>query len=511
MDMRFSKKSRRNFLKTGASTAAFFGTGFHAVTKTPDWDQSTDVVVVGCGGAGAMAALSANEAGASCIVLEKMPYKGGTTVLSGGLAWLPNNQLAAQVPGYDDSVAHVVAYLEACAKGRSNPAIMQVFAQTAPAVAQYLIDSLGVPFRIFDAWDYHPRYPGARRNRGLRPETASGGAAVMQVFLKALDQRRVTVLTSMPAERLVVDNKRRVRGVIAIGAGRQLRIEARKGVVLTTGGFGWNEAMKRQFLRIDPLPCAGQTGNTGDGIRLGMSVGADLGNMGEMCGSPVLDMPGLVRPLLNLSGRREGIMVNSRGRRFCNESKDYDTVITSFYEYDSLRDAYPNNPAYLILDQKGFERGPIPYNFCPDWSRSNQPELARGWIKKAHTLWALAERLKIDPTGLEETVQSVNAAVERGRDSQFERGEDPDSQSLKPLRTPPFYGVQTVPGVIDTMGGLEIDTRAQVLDVFGEGIAGLYAAGATAHQAWGFYYPAGGAFLGQNFVFGRIAGQSAAA
>jgi flavocytochrome c len=503
------KINRRSFLRNSVAAGAALGFGFETVAQAPDWDRSADVLVVGCGGAGALAALAASEEGARCMVLEKMPFRGGTTLLSGGLTWLPNNPIAAQSPDHQDSVDDVIAYLTACARGQCDQELIRVFAESAADTAKYLIDSLDAPYSVFGAWDYHPRYPGARQGRGLRPETGSGGAALMKLFSKALDSRRIPTLTSTPVRRLLLDERKRILGVVADAGGTALRVEARKGVILTTGGFGWNEAMKREYLKMYPLPCVGQKGSTGDGIRLGMSMGAALGNMNEMCGSPVLDLPGLIRPLLLLSGRRNGILVNRSGRRFCDESKDYDTVITAFHRYDARTDSYLNLPAYLILDRKGLESGPIPYDFCPDWSEDNQAELAKGWIRKANTIEDLATRLGIDGVGLSESIRRVNSDVSQGQGDEFHRGEEPDSTPLEPLSTSPYYGVEIVPGLIDTMGGLKINAQAQVLDVFGEPISALFAAGATAHQAWGFYYPAGGSFLGQNFVFGRIAGKSA--
>lgn len=505
-----TRMDRRTFLKSSIA-GAFVGAGLQTTPKLPDWDQSVDVVVVGCGGAGALAALAASEEGARCVVLEKMPLRGGTTVLSGGLTWLPNNPLAAQNPDHRDSTADVVAYLTACAKGQCDADLIRVFAESSVETAKYLLGTLSAPYRNYEAWDYHPRFPGARRGRGLRPEAGAGGAELMGLFSRALDRRKISVLTGTVAERLLMDEHRRVRGVIGRTGSGTLPVQARKGIILATGGFGWHQMMRREFLKPSPLACVGQKGSTGDGIRLGMSLGAAIGNMNEMCGCTALDFPGLVRPLLLLSGPRNGILVNRAGRRFSNESKDYDTVITAFYRYDAASDSYANLPAYLVLDQKGFESGPIPYDFCPDWSKDNQSEVQKGWIMKSNSVEGLAEQLGIDRTGLVETVAQVNSFVWQGKDEDFHRGAEPDSAPLKLLATPPFYGIETVAGVIDTMGGLKINGRAQVLDVFGEPIAGLYAAGTTAHQAWGVYYPAGGAFLGQNFVFGRIAGKSVTA
>ena len=123
--------NRRSFLRTGIAVGAGLGFGFETVAQTPDWNQSADVVVVGCGGAGALAALAASEEGARCLVLEKMSFRGGTTMLSGGLTWLPNNPLAKQNPDYKDSVSDVIAYLTACARGQCDQELIQVFARFA--------------------------------------------------------------------------------------------------------------------------------------------------------------------------------------------------------------------------------------------------------------------------------------------------------------------------------------------------------------------------------------------
>jgi 3-oxosteroid 1-dehydrogenase len=307
--------------------------------------------------------------------------------------------------------------------------------------------------------------------------------------------------------------------VVGVEAGGQ-RFEGN--VIIASGGFERDPALVKTFLR-GPMTAPGSPStNEGDGLKMGMAVGAALGNMSEAWWAPATSVPGwnvdgapfhylLLGAVRATPG---GIIVDSRGRRFANEAANYNDFGRSMHEFDPARYAFPRVPSWMIFDAERRRQsavGPVEPS-APD------PD----WLACAPTLDALAERLGMSARVLTGTVERYNSFSARGVDEDFGRGSyawDTYSagfvgarEQLRPLTEAPFYGLQVSVGCLGTKGGLKIDNNAQVLKADGSGvIPGLFAAGNAAANPFGCAYPSGGATVGPALVFGWLAGETAAA
>jgi flavocytochrome c len=502
-----SKLDRRGFLKgtvMGAGALAMAGVNAdeaRAAGPPKMWAAEADVIVVGLGVAGAPAAIAAAEAGAKVLLLEKGPGPSGATPVSSGTVWLPLNPLQQ----HPDSVEEVVKYLTSCAKDQADAALIRTFAENTKETAEWLLSKIGLKATQPNRYDYHPSYPGAGRGRNFSSQGA--GAGLMTVLINAAKERKVEIRTGIRARRLIASEQGRILGVQ--GENPAEAFKAARAVILCAGGFSANEAMKKSFLKV--YPAYGQVpGLLGDGILMGMGAGAAVEGMSEFVGVTVMPVPGRDRGVrFFILSAPSCIMVNRKGQRFCNESADYDTVSASYYAYDTLEDDYANVPAWMIFDEQVRTKGPA--SPSPGWSKDNLEEVKRGWIKKADSLADLAAQTGINGQALAQTIDAFNQHAAQGKDPLFRRGEIPGTPGVAKLSGPPYYAIQVYPGLYDTAGGLKINAKSQVMNPFGEAIPGLYSAGTTSHMAIGFYYPNGGAAIGQPLVFGRIAGKTAAA
>lgn len=506
------RMSRREFVrKTLMGAAAVSGAGVLAGCKAakapgvPDkWDKEVDVVVVGLGGAGALAALTAHDAGAKVLVLEKLPGPGGSTALSGGY-FTGVNSSVQRAKGISDSVENAVAYHLACAQGQVDEKIVRAWAENSGETIDYIV-SQGVEIDAIIP-DFQPEFPGA----GTRSHHAKGlGKGLFEPLYNAIQSKGIEVLTETKGKALITDINGAVIGIKAEGSSGEMNIKARRAVVLTTGGFLYNRVMVRDFLKNEHIISVGCPGCEGDGIRMGMAVGANLKIMNEIAGTPAIKVPNQVIavPSMLALGGLPFVMVNKKGQRFVREELPYDRAIIPFDVYDPIAMEYANIPAFAIFDDDVFHLGPIGYSSTPGsvWSADNMRELEAGVIVKADTIRELAQKIGVDPDGLEATVNAWNADVAQGRDSQFGR-----KNGLAPIAKAPFYAVNHYPGGWDTVGGLEINEKGQVINVFGQVIPRLYAAGTTAASIIGRLYPISGTCIGSGVTFGRIAGRNAAA
>jgi succinate dehydrogenase/fumarate reductase flavoprotein subunit len=262
--------------------------------------------------------------------------------------------------------------------------------------------------------------------------------------------------------------------------------------------------------------------NEGDGLKMGMAVGAALGNMSEAWWSPAMTVPGRTvdgAPFhwLLLGAVRAapgGIIVDSRGRRYADEASNYNDFGRSMHEFDPANFTFPRSPSWLIFDaqrRRTVDVGPLsPADPDPDW-------LVRG-----ATLEELAGHLAMQPRTLRETVERYNTFSAAGVDEDFGRGSyawDRYSanflevrEQLRPLTEAPFFALKVSVGCLGTKGGLKIDGHAQVQRADGSGpLPGLFAAGNAAANPFGCAYPSGGATVGPALVFGWLAGETAAA
>jgi 3-oxosteroid 1-dehydrogenase len=368
---------------------------------------------------------------------------------------------------------------------------------------------------------------GERLSKGF---VCYGGALIGRLLKANLDRGIAPMLETSARELIVEDG--RVAGVRVTqaapaavagaqpGSERELRIRARKGVVLASGGFEWDPKLASQFLggqlsHPNSPPC-----NTGDGLRLAMALGADLANMSEAWWCPSVVIPGeeydgkqLNRGDFATRSMPHSIIVNRRGARFVNEAQNYNDLMKPFFAFEPLAYERANLPAWIVLDHQYLTRYAL-LTFMPG-------QMAPDWLPQGATLAELAGKAGIDPQGLEATVARFNRFAIEGRDPDFHRGEslydrfygDPDhapNPNLGTLEKGPFYALQVHPGAIGTKGGAKVTTEAQVLRVDGEPIAGLYAAGNVMAGVTGPGYPGAGATIGAGMTFGFIAGSHAA-
>ena len=533
-DSRSNPMSRRRFLGGTAGALALGATGLGACTpgaqSAPErpWDHEFDVVVIGSG-TGLVAALAARVAGAAVVVLEKRKIVGGTTGHSGGVAWIPNNNVM-KAEGLADDRAKAMEYLTKLAGEQATQELLDAFLDAGPEMADFVEAHSPLRWRVSKILgnnaDYHPEWPGAMtRGRSIEPVTdrvGLYGPELIGGLQKGLEQAGGEIWTETPARRLIVkhhdETRREIVGVEAIRDGKPVRIRARVGVHLASGGFEWDFELKRHFLRAPTLYTLGAGGNTGDGLRMAMAVGADLRNMNEVYGHTVYKEEAEAQRPYNMGAtlnaeiekRTAGsIIVNGRGERFQDEAADYDTTWRSYYTWENWGETgYRNIPAFLIFDGSVRAKGQI--------AGASATDPLPDWVVEAPSLRELATRLGIDPDGLEATVARFNEHARRGLDPDFTRGSShydrygsPDvGITLAPIVNAPFYGAEVAPADLGTCGGARVDGLARVLDPFGEVIPGLSASGNVAGVGSpGASYGGGGGTIGPALTFAFIAGR----
>ena len=299
-------------------------------------------------------------------------------------------------------------------------------------------------------------------------------------------------------------------------------VRATKGVVLASGGFEWNEDLRRAFLRGPMTHPVTMRTSTGDGLLMAMKAGAMLSNMREAWWIPVGEVPVESNPMgrVLVNGQRtlpHSIMVNKRGRRFTNEAANYNAFGAAFHVEDVSRFEYANLPCWLVFDRNYVDT----YGFRV--SASGSPRDLPEWVPRGDTPAALAEALGIDGDELQRTIERWNGLCVQGHDPDFGRGDsafdcwwgDPHRKgrrdaTLGPLNRGPYYAFQIHSGTLGTKGGPRVDPDARVLDLAGEPIPGLYAAGNVMGSPFGMTYGGPGRTLGPAMVFGYLAGRHAA-
>jgi succinate dehydrogenase/fumarate reductase flavoprotein subunit len=539
--------------------------------------QTFDVVVLGTGVAGLVAAVASHDRGATVGLFEKGDLVGGTTAMSGGVAWLPNNRIG-RAAGFEDSRAQSLAYLRSLSNGMAIDAMLEAFVDGTPEMIDWLESSTPVRFQFCKIPDYHPERPGGlpgggrsveaapfsllelgpwadRITTGQYSELANGdvhiatvespraggsgviaddelqfrrktrtntkGRALVGALLKACLDRGIAPVTEARARELLIESGR-VVGVRIEKDGQMHHVVARRGVVIATGGFEWDAELRRAFLR-GPIeyPTSAPT-NAGDGLKLAMRVGAMLGSMREAWWMPVIKIPGELQygqqkvvMILRERSLPGCIMVNRRGRRFCNEATNYNSLGAAFHHFDPVMFDYANIPCWLVFDRTYVDK----YGFWKIPPAGEMPD----WVARADTPAALARSLGIDADNLVEALKQWNRNVAIGRDPDYGRGDSaydgwngdatlyPHRDStLGPIEEPPFYAVELHASTLGTKGGPQTDRRGAVLNVDGQTIPGLYAAGNAMSAPTGTVYAGAGGTIGPALVFGYLAGRAAA-
>lgn len=452
--------------------------------KKEDVTEEFDVVVVGAGGAGLIAAIEAKTAGANVVIVEKMPFAGGNTLISGAEYAAPLNWVQKD-KGIEDSND---LFYEDVLKAGGNPELIRVLADEALNGAVWLRDEIGV------VWEDRQMFFGGHSvERSLVPEGASGKEIITKLLKKA-EALEIPIYYDTPAKELMMESGK-VSGVKAEGKKTNYTLKA-KNVILTTGGFGSNVDMRVEYNpEIDgSILSTNTTGSTGDGIVMAQMVGAGLTGMEHIQLYPICDP--LTGTLLYVDDARlvgGTILINKEGKRFVEE-------LDTRYVISMAIKAQTDSVTYELWDHAMAVESKILDHHEKEIEYLKENDL----LVVADTIEECAEFFGIDAAELRKTVDQFNQYVKDGKDLDFnKRG------TLYTIEEGPFYIVKAVPAVHHTMGGVTINTQAQVLDTKGEVIEGLYAAGEVTGDIHG-NNRLGSAAIADITVFGRIAGQNAA-
>lgn len=534
-------------------------------------EETVDVVVVGTGAAGLTAAVVAHERGArSVAVFEKADKVGGTTAWSGGQVWIPNNPHMPDV-GVADSREQAITYIMSLSRGMLEQRLVEAYVDAGPEMVRLLEATTPVQFyAVAGMPDYHPEFPGGSVAGGrtlecpiypfrelgewehrvtpspyfgnahiTMSETPLGkavpqppsaeelarrqqnnergcGQALAGRLLRACLDRGIEPRTEHAATGLIVENGT-VVGVTLQTPHGELRVRANRGVILASGGFEWDEELRRAFLRGPMTHPVSMETSTGDGLRMAMKAGAMLSNMREAWWIPVAAVPReenvMGRVLVN--GQRtlpHSIMINRRGNRFTNEAANYNAFGAAFHVEDVSRFDYANLPCWLVFDQNYAEK--YGFRVAAAVGDISVPD----WVVRGDTPDALAAQLGVDAAGFRDTLTRWNANCAQGSDPDFGRGDsafdcwwgDPYRKgqrdaTLGPLNRGPYYAVEIHSGTLGTKGGPRVDPQARVLNIDGEAIPGLYAAGNVMGSPFGMTYGGPGGTLGPAMVYGYLA------
>ncbi len=499
-------------------------------TEHNEGNREVDVIVVGYGLAGGVSAISAHDAGAEVLILEKTPHPGGCSILAGGAAI------------YASDVDDAVKYLTRLSSGTVNSKVVQAMAQGLFDLPKFFeelakTDQAKVFVRHLTgdtSGATYPNLPGAKSVGGALMISEipgftgfrwilarnAAGQRLMKFVMDNVDSRKIPVLLETPAKSLLQDSSGNITGVIAESKGRKVTITAKRAVILASGGFEHNEWLKLQYFEAQPVYSMAPLSNTGDGVIMAQKVGAALWHMWHFHGSYGFKFPEFpVAFRFSLGGfrnpnlRMPWINVDKFGKRFMNEypRAPQDTGHRALEFYDSEIQDFPRIPCYLIFDESGRKLRPIasPLLTTTDatyqWSEDNGAEIEKGWIIKADTLEELAAKITVDPSTLEKTVTQWNQFYEKGEDLDFKR----EIGTMVSIKEPPFYAIQAWPIITNTQGGPEHNEKQQIVDSYGNPISRLYAAGELG-SFYGHLYQLGGN-IAECFVEGRIAGEHAAA
>ncbi len=508
----------------------------------------TDVVIVGGGAAGLLAAVAARRLGHEVLVCEAGPLVGGATAQGDGRIWLPANQLMEKL-GVGDSAVEAAEYLDAIL-GDPTPASSAerraAYVDTSARLVRWLTSSRLPLVAERDAPDHHPDAPGAKpagrvvrsqafdrrvlgdwsdalrgaSDPGRRPLTervlgrfgpnhasrGTGEALAAELLHRAVGNG-VELWLDSPVTDLVTGDDG-VEGVIVrrlvhgTESDAGVRVIAGVGVLLAAGGFEASQALREEYL---PLPTdaswsAAGTTNDGSAISLAVAHGAATAAMDEAWWTPVMLADGVAHALEEERVRPHGFIVDQTGSRFLDESAPAMQVGRQLYERSHGVRAIPS---YLIVDNRYHKQFPL-----GPWQAGSAPRSAldSGDLVKSGSLNELAQTLGIDRAGLLGTAVRFNGFARKGRDQDFDRGEyltgsgRRRNESLGKVDRPPFWAVRVYPGDLGTKGGVLVDADGRVLRGDGSVIPGLYACPGTAASMMGTTSPGPGAALGEALV-----------
>lgn len=471
------------------------------------------------------------------LLVEATDRYGGTTAYSGGGMWFPGNAVLRGA-GTADDLAEARAYFHAVVGDRTPRELQDAFLDGGPRLVDELLTDDALDLEPFPWPDYYGAVPGAREVRQIRalvldpaelgpmaeavrptlkvdragrPEPAEliGGQALIGRLLLALSRLPQAQLRLRSAcAQLVVDDGR-VVGVVAEQPDGLRRIRARRGVLIASGGFERNAAMRAEHGVPGSVTGAmGPEGNQGRAIQAAIDIGADTDLMDQAWWAPGLAHPdGTTSFSLWFTG---GIFVDRNGRRFVNESLPYDRIGRTVIEAQRAGTVGPTY--WMVYDDREGLAPPVRSTTLP--LAPEEEYVAAGLWHTAETLGGLAEALGVPAGELEATVRRFNGFAEAGRDDDHGRGDEPYDRAfsgggspLVPIAKGPFHAAAFGLSDLGTKGGLRTDEHARVLGRAGSVIPGLYAAGNSMAAVSGTTYPAGGNPIAASMVFSHLAVQ----
>lgn len=489
--------SRRKFFTFSGSAAAislFSRAEAMPVEPPTKYDGEFDIVIVGGGGAGLSAACAASELGASVLVLEKRPFLGGSSLITDAMFAVGGTKLQKS-KNIKDSPELYAKDLYEVGKHFNQKGLPEALAQAALKQYEWMESVLNVhPFTL----EHQGGQSVARSHQFKAPE-------VIEAMTKFSLKHGVKILTGISASRLYWDEKeKRICGVKAIDGKKEVRsIHAKRGVIITSGGFARNpEVLQRFAPYLRDVQVLSGTGSLGEGMLMAQAYGADVRDTAF-----IVAIFGAKKGMTDISELsfiefNGGIVVNKEGKRFVDESKTY-------MEISEQAVKQPEGKAYTVFDSDIVRE-----------AVKDTPALSRMWLTipegkipdyvySGNTVAEAAKKAGLDGVELEKTIEKYNKDVANGVDSEFGRQHlEGKTGKLVKIQKAPFFVFPTSSVIFGTYCGLLIKPNAQVVDVFGDIIPGLYAAGEVTGGVHGAGYMSGSGYA-KALSFGRVAGQTA--
>lgn len=460
------------------------------VASTLPPTSTYDVVVIGAGGAGFSAAITAKNAGANVVLLEKMPTVGGNSLISGAEMNVAKNWVQPKLGINDDSPELHAQDTFKGGDGKGDMKVINVMTHNALDAAKWCRDYLGVRFEDDNLFFFG----GHSRKRALIPFGHTGTEFISKFQAKA-DELGIPVIRNMKAEELIKDKSGRVVGVKATMDGKSYTFNAKGGVVLATGGFGANSEMVKKYNpKIDErFKTTDAPGTTGEALYMAQRAGAELVNMGYIQTYPICDPISGVIELIADSRFDGAIMLNQEGKRFVEELERRDVLSEAIL-------AQPGAYTWVLWNDK---IGAIS-NTVKEHPTEYEAFTKQGIMTTCDDLKCIADFTKMPLEQLQKTVERVSAMAGKGNDKDFHH-----RAGLVDMSQGKYYVIKAVPSTHHTMGGVRINEHAQVLTADGKVIPGLWAAGEVTGVTHGTNRLGGNAYT-DIIVFGRIAGEAAA-
>ena len=460
------------------------------------WDEETDVIIVGSGFAGLAAAIEAKKGGCSVVILEKMKGYGGNSTISDGVVAAAATRFQADIK-ISDTPQLMYADMLAAGLGLNQPELVRVLTEQSAETFQWTIDDLGVKYL-----DRVDQFGGHSVARCYTPHSRSGATIVKQLLQK-VGMLGIKIRTKVFLQTILLDSRGKISGVLVRDgykypdstSGEARYLKARKAIILATGGFANDIALRTsQDPRLTAeIGSTNKHSTTGEALMEAMRIGAMPVHLSWIqlgpWACPDEKGYGIGPDFASYIAFPYGLMVNPEtGNRFVNELADRKKRADAILQV--------GQPCIGIADQAGIRASGRQIDRC----------LHKGVVQAFNHIQEIADRYHIPVHPLKMTIEQFNQYIDRGIDEDFDK---PILSNAKPLKNPPYYCMRLWPKVHHTMGGVLINSQAQILDLSLKPISGFYAAGEVTGGIHGACRLGSCAII-DCLVFGRIAGQNAA-